>query len=91
MEPQVEPPQANRQDPDMAALLSIARTAARKWPRLAPLGGKRWTPEDIDRGVSIAFEISQSDAFLAVFPDGLNGDGSRTCAPDRKSCRFPLT
>ncbi len=78
MTPHMEQQRANRQDPDMGALLSIARTAAGTWSWLAPLGGEEWTQEDIDRGVSIAYEISQSEAFLAKFPDGLNGNGSRT-------------
>ena len=60
-------------DFDLETMSAVAKTAARRWPGLAPRGGHRWTTEDIDRGVSILFEVSRKRAFLDAFPRGKVG------------------
>jgi hypothetical protein len=64
-------------DYGLKKLRAVAKTAARKWPGLAPRGGHRWTPEDLDRGVSLLFGITRTRAFRREFPDGLDGGRSR--------------
>lgn len=57
---------------DLGKFRVLAEQAARRWPSLAPRGGRRWTNEDLDRAISILFEISQSSAFLARSTEGMD-------------------
>ncbi|HEU4396198.1 MAG TPA: hypothetical protein VFS92_11590 [Planctomycetota bacterium] len=54
---------------DLEQLRGVAAHAARRWPGLAPRGGRRWTKEDLDRAISLLFEISQSHAYRARFAE----------------------
>jgi len=42
----------------------VARAAARLWPSLAPMGGSRWTREDIDWAMSFLYIESMTERFV---------------------------
>ena len=52
-------------------LAAIARVASRRWPWLAPGGGRRRTPEDIDEAVSILAVEIHAPGFLLAWRNGM--------------------
>ena len=58
-------------DFDLKEIEAIAREAPRRLPGLAPLGGPRWTREDIDLAVSFLYQETEGKAYQRAAAGGM--------------------